>query len=96
MAMKPIPKLIVIVSVVGVIGFGINKTFQLSNLAAPTPTAAQPAAEQTVSQPTPSVERPGVVYSEAPRPVPEPVAEVPAPPAADASQDRGLKHLLRN
>lgn len=96
MAMKPIPKLIVIVGAVAAIGYGVNKTVQLSTLTAP-PAPAPVAVEQLVQQYAPVVERAGVVTAESPRVVVETTPEsVPVAPTTDASQDRGLKHLLRN
>ena len=90
MAMKPLPKLIIIGIAAAAAMYGIY-SYKLMPSTTTAVSVSAPVPAEKVATP---VEQPGVVRSEAPTP-PAVVEAVPTPPN-DPSQDRGLNHLLRN
>jgi hypothetical protein len=91
MAMKPIPKLILIVAVVGGLGYVVNQFVTLPKappaaVDVPTPTVAPTPVPPQPIQPTPSL-----VAAPPSDPTPDPATR----PTQDPSVDRGLNNLLR-
>jgi hypothetical protein len=86
MAMKPLPKAILIIAVVAGAGFALNAGLSVMKTSTPpVATVTEPVVEQTV-----------VVQQSAPVPAVEQPAATPATPSTgDASADRGLAQLLQ-
>jgi Rieske Fe-S protein len=89
MAMKPVPKLILIVAVVGGIGYAVNHFVTLPK--APTAPVAEAPSPVIAAQPAVQPVQASVAAPQS-EPVPEPAVR----PTQDPSVDRGLNNLLRN
>lgn len=88
MAMKPLPKLIIIVAVVGGVGFGLTR-IDFSSLVGKKPVAgADPAPVVTTVAPPPADAMP------APAPVAAPTQAPVAPTPRPTANDRGLDAVL--
>lgn len=94
MAMKPLPKLIIIAVVVGGIGVAANKFLNTtpSIVVPPAPTVEQ-SAPPPVHPALVEREQPGVVTAAHPAVITPPV---PQPASPDPSKDRGLANLLQS
>jgi hypothetical protein len=93
MALKPVPKLILIAVIVGGVGYGATKFMPAS---APAQAAAPIEAPTVVAPPTAQVQEARAVPAPAPAPVSEPVQQAPERTfqAAPAQNDAGMNALL--